>query len=63
MASEVHTGQMPPQTYVLIHPHARLSSEEQQLIYDWAKSERKYLRQALGPGSDQSSVDSRKQNP
>jgi cytochrome c len=55
MASEAHTGQMPPRTYVLIHHQARLSPEEQQLIYDWAKSERKHLRQASGPGSDQPS--------
>jgi hypothetical protein len=63
MASEVHTGQMPPRTYVLLHPHARLSPEEQTLIYDWAKSERKRLRQAPGPGSDQSFINSRTQKP
>ena len=63
MASEVHTGQMPPRTYVFLHPHARLSPEEQKLIYDWAKSERKHLRWALSPGSDQSSLDSRTQKP
>jgi cytochrome c len=57
MASEVHGGQMPPRTYVLLHPDARLSQEEQQLIYDWAKSERKQLRRALSPGSDQSFFD------
>ena len=63
MASEVHTGEMPPRPYVLIHPQARLSPEEQQLIYDWAKSERKRLRQAPDPSSDQSSVDTRTQKP
>ena len=63
VASEVHAGQMPPQTYVLLHPHARLSPEEQKLIYDWAKSERKHLRWALSPRSDQSFVDSRTQKP
>lgn len=63
IASEVHTGQMPPKAYVLIHPRAQLSPEEQQLIYDWAKSERKHLRLVLGPGADESSVDSRKQKP
>jgi hypothetical protein len=49
IASEVHSGQMPPRSYVLLHPHARLSPEDQQLIYDWAKSERKHLRRALLP--------------
>jgi hypothetical protein len=63
MASEVHTGQMPPRTYVLLHPHARLSPEEQKLTYDWAKSERKHLRGALSPGSENSSVDLRAQKP
>ncbi len=63
MASEVHAGQMPPRAYVWLHLHARLSPEERQLIYDWAKSERKHLRSALNPGSDHSFVDSRKQKP
>jgi Haem-binding domain len=63
MASEVHTGQMPPRTYVLLHPHARLSPEEQKLIYDWAKSERKHLRWALSHGPEQSSVDLGTQKP
>jgi cytochrome c len=63
MASEVHTGEMPPRPYVLIHPLARLSPEEQQVIYAWAKSERKRLRQEPGAGSDQSSLDLRTQRP
>lgn len=63
VASEVHAGQMPPRTYVLLHPHARLSPEEQKLIYDWAKSERKNLRWALSLNSDQSFVDTRTQRP
>jgi cytochrome c len=63
MASEVHSKQMPPRTYVLLHPHERLSPEEQRLIYDWAKSERKHLRGALSPGSEQSPVDLRTQKP
>jgi cytochrome c len=63
VASVVRSEQMPPRTYVLLHPHARLSPEEQQLIYDWAKSERKHLRWALTPGADQASVDSRTQKP
>jgi cytochrome c len=63
LASEVHTGQMPPRTYVLFHPNARLSPQDQQLIYEWAKGERKHLRQALSPDSDRSSLDSRTQTP
>ena len=63
MASEVHAGQMPPRPYVLLHPHAQLLPEEQDLIYEWAKSERKHLRQTPGRGSDQSFVDSRTEKP
>lgn len=63
MASEVHTGEMPPRPYVLIHPQARLSPEEQQLIYDWAKSERKHLRQTPVADSDRSSANTRTPTP
>jgi cytochrome c len=56
MASEVHASLMPPRTYVLLHPHARLSSVEEELVYDWAKSERKNLKRELGNRSDQSSA-------
>jgi cytochrome c len=62
IASEVHAGQMPPRMYVLLHPGAKLSSPEENLIYGWAKSERKSLRREHGPGSDQSLMDSRTGN-
>ena len=58
MASVVRAGQMPPRGYVLLHPGAQLSSGEQQIIYDWAKGERKHIRQQLSHRSDQSSVES-----
>lgn len=45
MASEVNAGQMPPHRYLMLHPQARLSPQEQQLIYDWARAERKRIRQ------------------
>jgi hypothetical protein len=57
VASEVHTGQMPPHMYVMLHPGARLSQEDQQLLYDWAKSERKRIRQEAGHMSDRPSFD------
>ena len=63
MASEVRAGQMPPRPYALFHPHARLSAEDQELIYAWAKSERKRLRQTLNAGADQASGDRRTQKP
>jgi cytochrome c len=47
IASEARTGQMPIKQYLILHPKARLSSEEQQLIYDWAKAERKHIKQQI----------------
>jgi cytochrome c len=47
IASEARTGQMPLKQYFILHPKARLSSEEQQLIYDWAKTERKHIKQQI----------------
>ena len=38
---------MPVRQYLVLHPKAKLSPEERQLIYDWAKSERKQIRQQL----------------
>ena len=63
MASEVRTGQMPPRVYVMLHPGARLSPDEEQQIYDWAKAERRRLRQEAGQPSNQFSLDSEKGKP
>jgi hypothetical protein len=57
LASVVHAGQMPPGTYVMLHPGARLSPHEQELIYDWAKTERKRIREEVSHRTDQSSVE------
>ena len=57
MASVVHNEQMPPRTYAMLHPGARLSPEEQQLVYEWAKAERKRIRQAINHLTDKSSVE------
>lgn len=56
IASEVHNDQMPPRRYLLIHPQAHLSPSDQQLVYDWARSERKRLRAESGNNSAQPSV-------
>jgi hypothetical protein len=63
MASIVHSEQMPPRSYVLLHPGARLSPDEQQLIYEWAKAERKRIRQAVNNPTDQSSVEMKTAKP
>ena len=54
MASKVNAGEMPPKTYLMLHPSARLSAEEQRQIYDWARAERKRIRQEVARRSDQS---------
>lgn len=58
IASQVHAAQMPPRTYVMLHPHSRLSPDEQSLIYNWAKSERKLLRSQLPLASSRLSINS-----
>jgi hypothetical protein len=35
----IHTGRMPPGTYTLMHPRARLSAKDKQAICSWANSE------------------------
>ncbi len=44
IASMVRNHRMPPQRYLLLHPEARLSHAEAELLYQWARSERKRLR-------------------
>lgn len=45
LASEARSGEMPLKQYLILHPGARLTPAEQQLLYDWAKAERKRLRE------------------
>jgi cytochrome c len=47
IAAEVRSAQMPVKRYLVLHPQARLSPDEQQLLYDWAKAERKQIRKQL----------------
>lgn len=54
LASVANAGLMPPRAYVMLHPGARLSPQEQGLIYDWARSERKRLREERAQLPDQS---------
>ncbi|MDQ1692924.1 MAG: cytochrome c [Acidobacteriaceae bacterium] len=56
IGSEVRSGQMPPRNYLLLHPRAKLSSEEQDLLYGWAKSEHKRLKQNSASKQDTSSI-------
>jgi cytochrome c len=52
IASEARSGQMPVKQYLILHPQARLSPQEQQLIYDWAKAERKRIKKDLASQPD-----------
>ena len=63
IAAQIHAAQMPPRMYVWLHPHARLSQEEQALIYEWTKSERKRLRSQLAAASNQASAASHPSQP
>jgi cytochrome c len=63
IASEVNAGQMPPRNYAILHPSARLTPEDETLIYEWVKAERKRIRQATSHRSDHASAVVRGENP
>lgn len=44
LAAEARSEEMPPRQYLILHPAARLTAQEQQMIYDWAKAERRRVR-------------------
>ena len=44
IAAAVRSRQMPPSRYTLLHPDAKLSREERDLVYNWARGERRRLR-------------------
>jgi hypothetical protein len=44
IGAEVRSRQMPLPRYLLLHPEARLSEEEIQVIYDWTRAQRRALR-------------------
>src|SRR6266852_5481906 len=43
ISAMTRSRQMPPTRYLRLHPHAKLSDEEIDLIYQWARAERKRL--------------------
>jgi mono/diheme cytochrome c family protein len=47
IGTEVRNGQMPLPRYTLLHPEARLSEAEIQLIYEWTKAQRRSMRSHL----------------
>jgi hypothetical protein len=43
LCEQVEAGEMPMASYVLLHPAARLSDSDKQLLCEWAKRERERL--------------------
>ncbi len=44
----VRNGSMPPRRYTLLHPEAKLSTDEANEIYQWTRSNRRLLKQDAG---------------
>jgi cytochrome c len=44
LAAKARSGEMPPTRYTAIHGDSKLLTEEQDALYDWARSERRRLR-------------------
>ena len=63
IASEARSGGMPLKQYLLLHPDNRLTADEQQQIYDWAKAERRRIRQRLRENLNKPAVNSRTERP
>ena len=63
IASEARSGGMPLKQYLLLHPDNRLTADEQQQIYDWAKAERRRIRQRLSENLNKPAVNSRTERP
>ena len=63
IASGVDRIQMPPGNYAMLHPGARLTPEDETIIYEWAKAERKRILQEAGHRSDHTSAVARGENP
>ena len=44
LAAKARSGEMPPARYTTMHRGAKLSTPEQEQVYQWAKAERRRLR-------------------
>ncbi len=63
IGSEARSGEMPLRQYLVLHPQDRLTSQEQELIYNWAKAERKRMRQQPSGNPDKPALNSRVERP
>jgi cytochrome c len=59
IGSESRSGEMPLKPYLRLHPGNRLTTREQELIYDWTRAERKRMRRQLSGSPDKSALQSR----
>jgi cytochrome c len=55
IGSEARNGEMPLKHYLILHPNARLTPEEQRQIYDWTRLERKLLKKQQADQTDKTS--------
>jgi len=46
IAAEAKTGEMPPKSYTFVHRGAKLTADDQQALYAWAKAERRRIKKA-----------------
>jgi Haem-binding domain len=49
LCEQVEKGEMPMKSYVLIHPAAKLSDSDKQILCDWAKQERERVLESQQP--------------
>ena len=63
IGSEARSGGMPLKQYLVLHPQDRLTSQEQELIYNWAKAERKRIRQQLSVDPNKPALSSKVEKP
>ena len=63
VASELRSGEMPLKQYLILHPDNRLTTQEQQQIYYWAKAERRRIRQQVSENSGKPTLGSRTEKP
>jgi hypothetical protein len=47
IGAEVRSGEMPLKHYLLLHPGAKLTSKDQQMIYEWTRAERKRVKSQI----------------
>lgn len=59
IGSEARSGEMAPKQYLLLHRSAKLTPDEQELIYAWAKAERKRIRQQTADAENQKGAETK----